>query len=124
MATKPINKFTVQEASNLLVYEDYKSETVTVADTTIGTSIGTPGTNTTSDWSSTPAKEVMIVLFSTDSSAQTLKIKLYIKGTAGDQIDILLSSLPLTISGLLIDQVIFATSDTGTDEVVEVISFH
>ena len=124
MATKPINKFTVQEASNLLVYEDYKSETVTVADTTIGTSIGTPGTNTTSDWSSTPAKEVMIVLFSTDSSAQTLKIKLYINGTAGDQIDILLSSLPLTISGLLIDQIIFATSDTGTDEVVEVISFH
>ena len=124
MATKPNNKYTVQEASNLLVYEDYKSETVTVADTTIGTSVGTPGTNTTSDWSSTPAKEVMIVLFSTDSSAQTLKIKLYIKGTAGDQIDILLSSLPLTISGLLIDQVIFATSDTGTDEVVEVISFH
>ena len=124
MATKPINRYTVAEASNLLVYEDYKSETVTVADTTIGTSIGTPGTNTTSDWSSTPAKEVMIVLFSTDSSAQTLKIKLYINGTAGDQIDILLSSLPLTISGLLIDQVIFATSDTGTDEVVEVISFH
>ena len=124
MATKPINRYTVAEAYNLLVYEDYKSETVTVADTTIGTSIGTPGTNTTSDWSSTPAKEVMIVLFSTDSSAQTLKIKLYIKGTAGDQIDILLSSLPLTISGLLIDQVIFATSDTGTDEVVEVISFH
>ena len=124
MATKPINKFTVQEASNLLVYEDYKSETVTVADTTIGTAIGTPGTNTTSDWSANPAKEVMIVLFSTDASTQTLKLKLYINGTAGDQIDILLSSLPLTISGLLIDQIIFATSDTGTDEVVKILSFH
>ena len=46
------------------------------------------------------------------------------KGTYGDQIDILASSLPLTISGLLIDQIIFATDDTGTNEVVEVISFH
>ena len=124
MATKPLNAYTVQEATNLKVYEDYKSETVTVADTTIGNAIGTPGTNTTSDWSANPAKEVMIVLFSTDASTQTLKLKLYINGTAGDQIDILLSSLPLTISGLLIDQIIFATSDTGTDEVVEVISFH
>ena len=117
MATKPINKFTVQEASNLLVYEDYKSETVTVNATSIGSG------DATTDWTDTPAKEVMIVFFSGDA-ANTLSIKLKIKGTYGDQIDILASSLPLTVSGLLIDQIIFATSDTGTNEVVEVISFH
>ena len=117
MATKPINRYTVAEASNLLVYEDYKSVTVTVNATSIGSG------DETTDWTGTPAKEVMIVLFSGDS-ANTLSMKLKINGTYGDQIDILVSSLPFTISGLLIDQIIFATSDTGTDEVVEVISFH
>ena len=99
------------------MYEDYKSVTVTVNATDISAG------DETTDWTGTPAKEVMIVLFSGDS-ANTLSMKLKIGGTYGDQIDILVSSLPFTISGLLIDQIIFATSDTGTNEVVEVISFH
>ncbi len=117
MATKPINRYTVQEASNLLVYEDYKSVTVTVNATSIGSG------DETTDWTGNPAKEVMIVFFS-GQTGDTLSMKLKINGTYGDQIDILASSLPLTISGLLIDQIIFATDDTGTNEVVEVISFH
>ena len=117
MATNPLHKFTVAEASNLLVYEDYKSETITVNATSIGSG------DETTDWTANPAKEVMIVFFS-GQSGDTLTIKLKINGTYGDPIDILASSLPFTISGLLIDQIIFATSDTGTNEVVEVISFH
>ena len=118
MATKPLYRYTVAEASNLLVYEDYKSVTVSVNET----DFSSDGDEAT-DWTGTPAKEVMIVFFSGDS-ANTLSIQLKINGTYGDQIDILASSLPLTISGLLIDQIIFATDDTGTNEVVEVISFH
>ena len=121
MATKPINRYTVQESSNLLVYENYSSDTISINET----DFSSDGDETT-DWSTSgdgPAKEVMIVFIS-GQTGDTISMKLKIAGTYGDQIDILGSSLPFTINGLLIERIAFATDDTGTNEVVEVISFH
>ena len=119
MATKPINKYTVQEASNLLVYEEYKSEQVTLE-----TAYGTTGDKGESaDWSDNPAKEVMLIPYSTNDATDQIKVKLKIKGTYGDEIILLYNDFPLTISNLLIDQVNMK-SDEGTDELFTIISFH
>ena len=119
MATKPINRFTVQEASNLQVYEDYKAEQVTLE-----TAYGTTGDKGESqDWSANPAKEVMLIPYSTNDATDQIKVKLRIKGTYGDEIILLYNDFPLTISNLLIDQVNMKT-DEGTDEVFTIISFH
>ena len=119
MATKPINRYTVQEASNLLVYEEYKSEQVTLE-----TAYGTTGDNGESaDWSSNPAKEVMLIPYSTNDATDQIKVKLKVKGSYGDEIILLYNDFPLTISNLLIDQVNMK-SDEGTDELFTIISFH
>ena len=119
MATKPINRYTVQEASNLLVYEEYKSEQVTLE-----TAYGTTGDKGESaDWSGNPAKEVMLIPYSTNDATDQIKVKLKIKGTYGDEIILLYNDFPLTISNLLIDQVNMK-SDEGTDELFTIISFH
>ena len=119
MATKPINRYTVQEASNLLVYEEYKSEQVTLE-----TAYGTTGDKGESaDWTDNPAKEVMLIPYSTNDATVQIKVKLRIKGTYGDDIILLYNDFPLTISNLLIDQVNMK-SDEGTDEVFTIISFH
>jgi len=119
MATKPINRYTVQEASNLLVYEEYKSEQVTLE-----TAYGTTGDKGESaDWTDNPAKEVMLIPYSTNDATDQIKVKLKIKGTYGDEIILLYNDFPLTISNLLIDQVNMK-SDEGTDELFTIISFH
>ena len=119
MATKPINRYTVQEASNLLVYEEYKSEQVTLE-----TAYGTTGDKGESaDWSSNPAKEVMLIPYSTNDATDQIKVKLKVKGSYGDEIILLYNDFPLTISNLLIDQVTMK-SDVGTDELFTIISFH
>jgi len=119
MATKPINRYTVQEASNLLVYEEYKSEQVTLE-----TAYGTTGDKGESaDWTDNPAKEVMLIPYSTNDATDQIKVKLKIKGTYGDEIILLYNDFPLTISNLLIDQVTMK-SDEGTDELFTIISFH
>ena len=119
MATKPINKYTVQEASNLLVYEEYKSEQVTLE-----TAYGTTGDKGESaDWSGNPAKEVMLIPYSTNDATDQIKVKLKVKGSYGDEIILLYNDFPLTISNLLIDQVNMK-SDEGTDELFTIISFH
>ena len=119
MATRPINRYTVQEASNLLVYEEYKSEQVTLE-----TAYGTTGDKGESaDWTDNPAKEVMLIPYSTNDATDQIKVKLKIKGTYGDEIILLYNDFPLTISNLLIDQVNMK-SDEGTDELFTIISFH
>ena len=119
MATKPINRYTVQEASNLLVYEEYKSEQVTLE-----TAYGTTGDKGESaDWTDNPAKEVMLIPYSTNDATDQIKVKLKINGTYGDEIILLYNDFPLTISNLLIDQVNMK-SDEGTDEIFTIISFH
>ena len=119
MATKPLHRYTVAEAGNLQVYEDYKSEQVTLE-----TAYGTTGDKGESaDWSDNPAKEVMLIPYSTNDATDQIKVKLKIKGTYGDEIILLYNDFPLTISNLLIDQVNMK-SDEGTDELFTIISFH
>ena len=119
MTTKPLHRYTVAEAGNLQVYEDYKSEQVTLE-----TAYGTTGDKGESaDWTDNPAKEVMLIPYSTNDATDQIKVKLKIKGTYGDEIILLYNDFPLTISNLLIDQVNMK-SDEGTDELFTIISFH
>ena len=119
MAYDAIHGFTVQEATNLQVYNDYKSEQVTLE-----TAYGTAGDKGESaDWTDNPAKEVMLIPYSTNDATDQIKVKLKINGTYGDEIILLYNDFPLTISNLLIDQVTMK-SDEGTDEVFTIISFH
>ena len=117
--TKPLHKYTVAEAGNLQVYKDYKSEQVTLE-----TAYGTTGDKGESaDWSANPAKEVMLIPYSTNDATDQIKVKLKINGAYGDEIILLYNDFPLTISNLLIDQVNMK-SDEGTDEIFTIISFH
>ena len=115
--TKPLHKYTVAEASNLQVYEDYKSANVTINET----DIASPDESV--DWSGNPAKEVTITKVSGDD-ANTISIKLKIGGSYGDTITFLMTDMPVTIDRLLIDRMAFSTSDTATNEVVSLLSFH
>ena len=119
MAYDATHGFTVQEATNLKVYNDYKSEQVTLE-----TAYGTTGDKGESaDWTDNPAKEVMLIPYSTNDATDQIKVKLKINGTYGDEIILLYNDFPLTISNLLIDQVNMK-SDEGTDELFTIISFH
>ena len=116
MATNPLNKFTVAESSNLQVYENYSSEQITC-----GTSY-VEGTNWV-DSGDGPAKEILIVPYSTNDATDVISLKLKISGTYGDEIKLLYNDYPLTISGLITDQ-IELKSDEGTDEIFTILSFH
>ena len=116
MATNPLNKFTVAESSNLQVYENYSSEQITC-----GTSY-VEGTNWTTGGDG-PAKQIMIVPYTTNDATDAISLKLKIQGTYGDEIKLLFNDFPITIDGLLVDQ-IELKSDEGTDEIFTIISFH
>jgi len=116
MATNPLNKFTVAESSNLQVYENYSSEQITCATTYV------EGTNWISSGDG-PAKEILIVPYSTNDATDVISLKLKISGTYGDEIKLLYNDYPLTISGLIVDQ-IELKSDEGTDEIFTILSFH
>ena len=116
MATKPINKFTVQEATNLKVYENYSSEQITCATSYV------EGTNWATG-SDGPAKQIMIIPYTTNDATDVISLKLKIQGTYGDEIKLLFNDYPITIDGLLVDQ-IEMKSDEGTDEIFTIISFH
>ena len=111
------NAFTVQEATNSSAYYDYKQANVTINATDIASG------DESADWSANPAKEFTITKVSGDD-ANTVSFKLKIDGSYGDTITYLLSEFPITIDKLSVQQIIFATSDTGTDEVVKILSFH
>ena len=116
MATNPLNKFTVAESSNLQVYENYSSEQITWATTYV------EGTNWISSGDG-PAKEILIVPYSTNDATDVISLQLKIGGSYGDEIKLLYNDYPLTISGLITDQ-IKMKSDEGTDEIFTILSFH
>tara|TARA_R100001530_G_C4251591_1_gene137983 strand:- start:323 stop:673 length:351 start_codon:yes stop_codon:yes gene_type:complete len=116
MATNPLHKFTVAESSNLQVYENYSSEQITCATSYV------EGTNWVSSGDG-PAKEILIVPYSTNDATDVISLKLKISGTYGDEIKLLYNDYPLTISGLIVDQ-IELKSDEGTDEIFTILSFH
>ena len=116
MATNPLNKFTVAESSNLQVYENYSSEQITCATTYV------EGTNWISSGDG-PAKEILIVPYRTNDATDVISLQLKIGGSYGDEIKLLYNDYPLTISGLITDQ-IKMKSDEGTDEIFTILSFH
>tara|TARA_Y100000310_G_C20407817_1_gene680497 strand:- start:435 stop:785 length:351 start_codon:yes stop_codon:yes gene_type:complete len=116
MATNPLNKFTVAESSNLQVYENYSSEQITCATSYV------EGTNWISSGDG-PAKEILIVPYSTNNATDVISLQLKIGGSYGDEIKLLYNDYPLTISGLITDQ-IKMKSDEGTDEIFTILSFH
>ena len=116
MATKPLNAYTVQESNNLQVYENYSSEQITCATSYV------EGTNWATG-SDGPAKEILIVPYSTNDATDVISLKLKINGTYGDEIKLLYNDYPLTVDGVLVDQ-IEMKSDEGTDEIFTIISFH
>ena len=115
MATKPINKYTVAEASNLQVYEEYKSEQLTCA------------TNDTydegADWSANPAKSITIIPYTGDADG-VITFTLQVKGSYGNEIVCLFDDFPITIDNLLIERIKIKTADSTTDEIFTVLSFH
>ena len=75
MATKPLHKYTVAEASNLQVYENYSSQTITVDDD----NTDNPG----EDWTTSGdglAKEVNIIPIS-GTAGDSIKVALKINGS-------------------------------------------
>ena len=111
------NAFTVQEATNARAFYTYKYQLITVN----STDIASP--DESADWTSNPAKEITLIK-STGDDANVVSLQLKIDGSYGDTIQLLFSDFPLTIDGLVIQQVAFATSDTGTDELLRLLSFH
>ena len=111
------NAFTVQEATNARAYYTYKYELITIN----STDIASPDEST--DWASNPAKEIVLIK-STGDDANVVDIQLKIDGSYGATIQVLFSDFPLTIDGLSIQQIAFATSDTGTNELLRLLSFH
>ena len=119
MATKPINKYSVQEASNLQVYENYSFLTITVDDDDT--------VNNGTDWLTSgdgPAKEVTFIPIS-GTAGDTIIFELKIGGSWGDDITVLFDDFPITINNLLIEQIrIQSSGGTSTAEVFGVLSFH
>jgi len=119
MATKPLHKYTVAEASNLQVYENYSSETITVDDDDT--------VNNGTDWTTSGdglAKEVNIIPIS-GTGTDVINFALKIGGSWGDNIQVLFNDFPITINNILIDQIrIQSDGGTSTAEVFEVLSFH
>ena len=119
MATKPINRYTVAEASNLQVYENYSFVTITVDDD--------DAVNNGTDWLTSgdgPAKEVTFIPYS-GNAASVITLALKINGSWGNDIVVLFDDFPMTINNLLIDQIrIQSDQGTSTAEVFGILAFH
>jgi len=110
MAYDARHGFTVQEATNLQVYNDYKMQ----KETADGSA------NEYADWTTTPAKQIIIYIVAAAGDDTSLEVELKINGSYGDKIYIDSLDFPLTIDNLIVDQVRIK----GTDDVVGVLSFH
>ena len=123
MATKPINRFTVQEASNLLIYEDYFYEQIDISGDTLDSSPASATYITDSQ----PAKKV--VFYDGDGTvedADTFTIAL--NGNTDTQKKIVFEgrSLPFTIEGLIMTALTISLpdGDTTTSDTLDILSFH
>tara|TARA_R100001594_G_C4004103_1_gene255452 strand:+ start:89 stop:433 length:345 start_codon:yes stop_codon:yes gene_type:complete len=114
MAYDATHGFTVQEATNLRVYDSYKCQILTLANTTA---------KTTASWD-TPAKEVVFYTAGTGDD-EGITISLKVNGEHGDDIVINHDQLPFTVKGILIEEVTIHGDGTGTDnDPITVLSFH
>ena len=123
MATKPINRFTVAEASNLQVYEDYFYEQIDISGDTLDSSPASATYITDSQ----PAKKV--VIYDGDGTvedADTFTIAL--NGNTDTQKKIVFEgrNLPFTIEGLVMTALTLSLpdGDTTASDTVDILSFH
>ena len=127
MATKTLNKYTVAEASNLQVYENYSSETITINDDSTWDYSGDNEGDGVNDWNASGdglAKEVNFIPIS-GTNGDTVTFALNINGSWGDDIAVKFDDFPITISNILISQVRMKSTDgAGGSEIFEVLSFH
>ena len=131
MATKPLNKFTVAESNNLQVYEDYSFQTIdTVA---AGSGAWSSATNITE---ANPAKEILLIDVGSDAydAADRIYIVLNdaidanssttVDGTDSKVIIIAGTSLPFTISGILVTKFEVSLAADTSNENLGVLAFH
>ena len=114
MAYDATHGFTVQEATNLRVYDDYKCELLTLSGT---------GVQSSADWSSEPAKEILLFSASAVADDDGVTLNLKVNGSYGDNIVIAHDNLPFSVKGILMEQ-IKLTGGSGDDDVITVLSFH
>ena len=113
--TKPLHKYTVAEAGNLQVYEDYKSQEINCEDNNTYVE--------SADWADNPAKSITIIPYTGDADG-VITFQLKIKGTYGDAIVCLFDDFPITIDNLMIDRLRIKTEHATTDEIFKILSFH
>jgi formylmethanofuran dehydrogenase subunit C len=120
---KPLHAYTVAEASNLQVYEDYNYEQIDISGDTLDSS---PASATYITGSS-PAKKV--VIYDGDGTvedADTFTIAL--NGNTSTQKKIVFEgrNLPFTIEGLVMTAltVSLPDGDTTASDTIDILSFH
>ena len=110
---KPLHAYTVAEASNLQVYEDYKCEILTLSGT---------GEQTSATWD-TPAKEVVFYSPGGVADDDGITISLKVNGAHGADIVLSHDNLPFTVKGILIEEGVIH-GGSGDDDAITVLSFH
>ena len=113
MAYDATHGFTVQEATNLRVYDSYKCEILTLSGAT---------EQTTASWD-TPAKEVVLYSPANAADDEGITISLKVNGAHGADIVIAHDNLPFTVKGMLIEEVIIH-GQSGDNDAITVLSFH
>ena len=131
MATKPLNKFTVAESNNLQVYENYSFQTIDTIQSDAGA--WTSATNITA---ANPAKEILLIDVGSDAydAADRIYIVLNdaidanasttVDGTDSKVIIIAGTSLPFTISGILVTKFEVSLAADTSNENLGVLAFH
>ena len=110
---KPLHAYTVAEASNLQVYEDYKCEILTLSGATEQTS---------ATWD-TPAKEISFYSAGGVADDDGITISLKVNGSHGNDIVINFDNLPFTVKGMLVEEVTIHGA-SGDADAITVLSFH
>mgnify|MGYP003657451087 CR=1 FL=1 len=113
MANKPLHAYTVAEASNLQVYQNYKCEILTLSGAT---------EQTTAAWD-TPAKEILFYSPGGVADDDGITISLKVGGSHGADIVLSHDNLPFTLKGMLIEEVIIH-GQSGDADAITVLSFH
>ena len=113
MAYDATHGFTVQEATNLLVYDSYKCEILTLDGT---------AEQTTASWDG-PAKEILFYSAGSVADDDGITISLKVNGSHGNDIVLSHDNLPFTVKGMLVEEVIIH-GQSGDADAITVLSFH
>ena len=113
MAYDATHGFTVQEATNLLVYDSYKCEILT---------LDGAAEQTTASWDG-PAKEILFYSAGSVADDDGITISLKVNGSHGNDIVLSHDNLPFTVKGMLVEEVIIH-GQSGDADAITVLSFH